>query len=99
MTTTSPASAATVTFIPIIPEYHNYVPLPACPDGSGDLWWDDASYIRYQVGPIDDYEPEHIQRTTVTDGFCNGIPQTYGAYLNETCAHHRAIHDADIPPF
>lgn len=19
-----------------------------CPDGSGDLWWDDASYVRYQ---------------------------------------------------
>jgi hypothetical protein len=33
-----------------VSEAFDFVPetLPTCPDGSGDLWWDDASYIRYQ---------------------------------------------------
>lgn len=49
--TTSPANQlATSEAFGFVPET-----LPTCPDGSGDLWWDDASYARYQS--FDPYTP------------------------------------------
>lgn len=59
----------TITFIPVLAAYCET--LPRCPDGSGDLWWDEASYIRYQTfDPI--YEPEQIQRQTDSPNYCAG---------------------------
>jgi hypothetical protein len=94
--------ASTRTFFPIVPAYHG-TPLPACPDGSGDLWWDDASYIRYQVGPPDDYSPEHITFTADSDGYCDGAVSWYVNRNAVSCQCHAeasaALTAADEPPF
>lgn len=91
-----------ITFIPIIPERIEFAPpLPTCPDGSGDLWWDDASYIRYQAYDMYDVcEPAHLQRETVTADFCDG-PVTLYYQLEQCCPRHRAAYEAlrSDPPF
>jgi hypothetical protein len=63
-----------LTFVPIIPTYCG-PGLPQCPDGSGDLWWDDASYIRYQTFEPE-YRPEHIAYQTDSLNYCDGPPVT-----------------------
>jgi hypothetical protein len=63
-----------ITFIQLIPAYHD-PGLPQCPDGSGDLWWDDASYIRYQAYEPE-YVPEHIDYQTDSPNFCDGQRDT-----------------------
>jgi hypothetical protein len=73
-------------FMELVPAY--YGPgLPTCPDGSGDLWWDDASYIRYQsFEPICD--PAYIA-DGFDAGFCDGKrnPAWYDA---PSCSCHAA---------
>jgi len=92
MTNAAP-TASTVTFLALVPEYFGR-DLPTCPDGSGDLWWDDASYAAYQSYEPD-YRPAFIQ-DAVTDDFCDGVP-TY--FDGPACAHHLAEAIADDCPF
>lgn len=79
-------AVSSLPFLAIVPA--NYGPgLPECPDGSGDLWWDDASYIRYQsFEPT--YDPAYIA-DGFDAGFCDGkrAPQWYDA---PSCSCHAA---------
>ena len=92
-TTTAPATrTGHRVFFELLPEYFGGETLPACPDGSGDLWWDDASYARYQAWDGPTYRPEQIDREATTDDYCDGKPPAYVAFLDgrQLCACHRA---------
>lgn len=90
------APAREVIFFELVPEYHGDETLPACPDGSGDLWWDDASYARYQAWDGPSYSPEHLEGVFYTEGYCDGVKNWHlvGAKLCDAC---RAAYDAAIP--
>ena len=107
-TTTAPAAPAATghrVFLALLPEYFGGETLPTCPDGSGDLWWDDASYARYQAYDGPTYEPEQIEREATTAGYCDGLPPAWAMFDEERasrlCAHHRAewerLNAADAP--
>jgi hypothetical protein len=84
-------------FFELVPAYYGNETLPACPDGSGDLWWDNASYIRYQAWDGPTYEPEHVVREVVTPGYCDGVANALeiGAILCDRCrAAYLAVNDA-----
>lgn len=75
MTTTHALTSpfAGLTFIPVFPESNDTPPLPECPDGSGDLWWDNASYINYQAyDPYADWMPERIAGQVDSPNYCDG---------------------------
>jgi hypothetical protein len=59
-------AAPVITSTVVSPNPALYVPaqLPTCPDGSGDLWWDDASYAAYQSFDGGDYEPSDLELLT-----------------------------------
>jgi hypothetical protein len=84
---------ASTAFFPIVPAYHG-PDLPACPDGSGDLWWDDASYAAYQAyDPI--YEPEHLARYADSEGYCDGPRRSVFDMVSVSCP----CHDPAVPVF
>jgi hypothetical protein len=99
MTAPAPAARHDIVFFELVPEYIGDEFLPTCPDGSGDLWWDQASYIRYQAWDGPTYHEAYLITTVTTPDYCNGIPQGYGAYLDETCDRHKAEYDNDAAPF
>lgn len=72
----APTTTREITFYEILPATEAvYGPgLPTCPDGSGDLWWDQASYTRYQsYDPIEqDAQPERLAYWAFTPGYCDG---------------------------
>jgi uncharacterized protein YbaR (Trm112 family) len=82
-----------VIFFELVPEYCGGETLPACPDGSGDLWWDDASYIRYQAWDGPTCNPQYLVREVTTLDYCDGVARAMeiGAVLCESC---RAAYDA-----
>jgi hypothetical protein len=88
--------AANVIFFELVPEYFGDETLPQCPDGSGDLWWDDASYIRYQAWDGPTYVPEHIVSEVDSPDYCDGVDKALygGAKLCDRC---RAAYDAQWP--
>lgn len=94
-------TADTVTFVPILPEYHGNETLPTCPDGSGDLWWDDASYARYQAWDGPTYYPERIDDFATTPGYCDGRPMIYELdfAVGHSCRCHTPppVHDPAVP--
>jgi len=61
-----------ITFVEVLPAYYGDESLPTCPDGSGDLWWDEASYIRYQTWDGPSYRPESIVHHADSPNYCNG---------------------------
>lgn len=83
-------------FFPLLPETFGDETLPACPDGSGDLWWDDASWARYQAWDGPTYHPETLVSQVDTPGYCDGVANalTTGAVLCDPC---RAAYDATWP--
>jgi hypothetical protein len=90
------AAARPVIFFELLPEYHGGETLPACPDGSGDLWWDDASYLRYQAWDGPTYYPQTLVDQVDTPDYCDGVANAMrgGAVLCEAC---RAAYDAAWP--
>lgn len=77
-----------IVFFELLPEVIDVRPYPACPDGSGDLWWDDASYARYQAwDPYAGCHEATLVREVDTADYCDGIDrwERAGAKLCDAC--------------
>jgi hypothetical protein len=90
--------SAGVIFFQLLPEYIGDETLTTCPDGSGDLWWDDASYLRYQSWDGPTYHPQTLVSEVDTPDYCDGLDNAMrtGAVLCEAC---RAAYVPDDVPF
>jgi hypothetical protein len=100
---TTPTTLTLYPLLPATPEHDSYEPLPAAPDGSGDLWWDDASYARYQShDPYADWTPampEALKYEAFSPNYCTG-PWTVDNYLRTDvprCACHNGPSGDDLP--
>lgn len=74
-------------FFELRPEFFGDETLPVCPDGSGDLWWDQASYLRYQAWDGPTYCPQTLVSEVDTVDYCDGVAnwEKPGAKLCEAC--------------